>query len=63
MRIFLNIKILKFNAYFQNYCALSNNSKTIYFTYVFPTHPEIKPSALKYPFFGIGGALTSLKLP
>jgi len=22
---------------------------------VFPTHPEIKPSAYKYPFFGIGG--------
>jgi len=41
---------------------LSNNSKTIYFTYVFPTHPEIKPSALKYPFFGMGGK-APLKFP
>jgi len=43
--------------------ALSNNSKTIYFTYVFPTHPENKPSALEYPFFGIGGALPPLNSP
>jgi len=43
--------------------ALSNNSKIIYFTYVFPTHPIFKPSAYKCPFFGIRGQTPPLKPP
>jgi len=29
---------------------------------IFPTHPEIKLSALEYPFFGMGG-FAPLKFP
>jgi len=30
---------------------------------IFPTHPIFKPSALKCPFFGIGGLCPPLKPP